>query len=228
MDLTVWIDYRMLATDLPLKTYGLVKPSLRDDLYGKKEEDEFRMPSMGMRNLLSKWGLGNTPAAGKKNQEIKITMIASKDASAVVRDRGDEASHSREGESIREKAVPAAAAASRQSGQKQTRQTLDEPKVVAQIQAIVTNTLEKLKEPIENVLHPQASSTDREVNKEYLMVSEVLLQALMKLDGFEVDSSWTEARKARKEAINQVQGLLDKIDAAKENRQSKGNARAGL
>lgn len=189
------------------------------------------MPSMGMRSLLSKWGLGNTPAAGKKNQELRITMIASKDASAVVRDRGDGTDQDRQGLSAREQALPAAASSStsRQQGKKQSQQPLDEPRVIAQMDSIVTSTLEKLKEPIENVLRPTASSTDKEINKQYLMVSEVLLQALMKLDGFEIDSSWTEARKARKEAIRKVQALLDDIDAAKENRQSSGNSiRAGL
>lgn len=228
--LAKYLPYYVCAPDLPLKTYGLVKPSLRDDLYGKQEEDSLKMPSIGMRNLLSKWGLGNTPTAGKKNQEIKITMIASKDASAVVRDRGDDSGQERAGDSIKGQAIPATSttSSSRQSGKKQSQQTLDEPRVIAQIDAIVTNTLDKLEEPIKNVLRPSASSTDKEVHKQYLMVSEVLLQALMKLDGFEIDSSWTEARKARKEAIRKVQSLLDEIDAAKENRQSTGNGRAGL
>lgn len=220
----------VVLKDLPLKTYGLVKPSLRDNLYGKREEeeDQFRMPSMGMRNLLSKWGLGNTPAAGKKNQEIKITMIASKDASAVVRDRGDGSNQGREGDSAREQSIPtsqtSSSSSSRQPGKKQNQQqqSIDEPKVIAQIDAIVVNTLDKLNTSIENVLRPPSSITDKELNKEYLMVSEVLLQALMKLDGFEIDSSWTEARKARKEAIRKVQAVLDEIDTAKENRQSNG------
>lgn len=206
-----------MFADLPLKTYGLVKPSLRDDLYGKQEEDESRMPSLGMRSLLSKWGLGNTPAAGKKNQEIKITMIASKDASAVVRDRGDEGSSSQTSNNDN----PTNQSALRQQpagGKKASQQSLDEPRVIAQIDAIVTNTLDKLKGDIENQLQEQPSGTDRELHKQYLMVSEVLLQALMKLDGFEIDSSWTEARKARKEAIRKVQSLLDQIDAAKEKR----------
>lgn len=181
--------------------------------------------------MLSKWGLGNTPAAGKKNQELKITMIASKDASAVVRDRGDNSNaKDSEGDSRTEQAVPAAAPpSSRQGGKKQPQAGLDEPRVIAQMDSLVTNTLEKLEEPLENVLRKEPSGTDREVNKQYLMVSEVLLQTLMKLDGFQIDSSWTGARTARKEHIKKVQSLLDQIDAAKEIRQSKGNSgRAGL
>lgn len=210
-----------VSPDLPLKTYGLVKPSLRDDLYGKQEEDQSRMPSLGMRSLLSKWGLGNSPAAGKKNQEIKITMIASKDASAVVRDRDDGSSSSqandRGASSTQSQSSTATPASSRQQGKKPP-QNLDEPRTIAQIDAIVTNTLDKLKGDIENQLLDQPKGTEKEVHKQYLMVSEVLLQALMKLDGFEIDSSWTEARKARKEAIRKVQSLLDQIDAAKEKR----------
>ncbi|KAK9899410.1 hypothetical protein P389DRAFT_168377 [Cystobasidium minutum MCA 4210] len=211
----------IMQKDLPLKTYGLVKPSLRDDIYGKQEEDQSRMPSLGMRSLLSKWGLGNTPAAGKKNQEIKITMIASKDASAVVRDR-DESAANRDASVQQQSSSSATPATSRQqasAGKKPPpSKNLDEPRTVAQIDSIVTNTLDKLQNDIENQLQDNPEGTEKEVHKQYLMVSEVLLQTLMKLDGFEIDSSWTEARKARKEAIRKVQGLLDQIDAAKEKR----------
>lgn len=176
---------------------------------------------MGMRNLLAKWGLGNTPAAGKRNQEVKITMIASKDASAVVRDRGEEnGSSSRTSEDAPSRAQGQAATsqASRHNAvnKKQQQQNVDEPRVIAQIDAIVTNALDKLKADTDNLLQGKPAGTPKDINKQYLMVSEVLLQTLMKLDGFEIDSSWTEARKARKEGIRTVQKLLDQVDAAKE------------
>jgi hypothetical protein len=223
-----------MRADLPLKTYGLVKASLRDTLYGnkKKEEDDDKfMPSLGMRNLLSKWGLGNTPAAGKKNTELKITMIASKDASAVVRDRGDAADNTgaqgRNGdeEASERGAIPASRQqqqAAHHQSKTATQESLDEPRIVEKIESLVKNTFDKLQPSIDTVLQPKAGETAKEVHKTYLMVSEILLQTLMKLDGFEIESQWTEARKARKEGIRKVQELLDKVDAAKESRQSNG------
>ncbi|KAH9445819.1 hypothetical protein MJO28_012324 [Puccinia striiformis f. sp. tritici] len=50
---------------------------------------------------------------------------------------------------------------------------------------------------------------------EFAGVSEGLLQALLKLDGFEIESEWTEARMARKEGVRAIQKLLDRLDRMK-------------
>jgi ribosomal protein L12E/L44/L45/RPP1/RPP2 len=49
-----------------------------------------------------------------------------------------------------------------------------------------------------------------------MYVSEMLLQALLKLDSYDIDARWTEARKTRKEGIKSIQEVLDKVDAMKE------------
>lgn len=54
-------------------------------------------------------------------------------------------------------------------------------------------------------------------DQDFLILSEGLLQALLKLDGIEVPhSEWTEARKCRKESVRKVQGYLDQADQMKE------------
>ena len=49
-----------------------------------------------------------------------------------------------------------------------------------------------------------------------IFLSEILIQSLLKLDSFQISSDWTEARKARKEAVRKVQLLLDRVDSVKE------------
>jgi len=63
--------------------------------------------------------------------------------------------------------------------------------------------------PITPHVHPQWDPT------EIAGLSEMLLQALLKLDGFEIESEWTDARLARKEGVRAVQQLLDRLDRVK-------------
>lgn len=44
-------------------------------------------------------------------------------------------------------------------------------------------------------------------------LSEVLLQSLLKLDSIEIPSTYTQARKERKDAVRKLQGCLDRVDA---------------
>lgn len=54
-----------------------------------------------------------------------------------------------------------------------------------------------------------------------IFLSEILIQALLKLDSFQISSDWTDARKARKEAVRKVQLLLDRVDSVKERMKSR-------
>ncbi|KNZ44176.1 hypothetical protein VP01_942g1 [Puccinia sorghi] len=63
--------------------------------------------------------------------------------------------------------------------------------------------------PITSHVHPQWDPT------EIAGLSEMLLQALLKLDGFEIESEWTDARMARKEGVRAVQQLLERLDRVK-------------
>ena len=48
---------------------------------------------------------------------------------------------------------------------------------------------------------------------EHKRLDELLLQSLLRLDAITPDGSWEEARRERKSAVKEVQGLLNKLDA---------------
>ena len=50
------------------------------------------------------------------------------------------------------------------------------------------------------------------VDAEHTRLGELLLQALLRLDAINIDSTWTEARQERKGAVRAVQGVLDRLD----------------
>lgn len=149
---------------------------------------------------MSKWGLSSS----SKPRELKITMIGSKHTQATVSDR-----------------LPSRSAESQQRQQQQSAPpppaALDEPRVIAQIDSLVKSTIEKVEPSLETLNTVPASPEEKAKQKQnHLYLSEMLLQALLKLDGFEVDSKWTQARSARKEGIKKVQSILDRVDAAKD------------
>ncbi|KAF9482185.1 hypothetical protein BDN70DRAFT_853942 [Pholiota conissans] len=57
--------------------------------------------------------------------------------------------------------------------------------------------------------HPRAA-----LAKDYARISELLLQALLRVDGIVPEHEWHTARADRKAAVKQLQGLLDQLDAA--------------
>jgi len=48
--------------------------------------------------------------------------------------------------------------------------------------------------------------------QEHTRLSELLLQSLLRLDAIATDGSWALARAERKDAVREVQGLLDRLD----------------
>jgi len=54
--------------------------------------------------------------------------------------------------------------------------------------------------------------------KEHTRLGELLLQSLLRLDAISTDGEFEDARKERKIAVNEVQGLLDRLDGAWQNR----------
>lgn len=49
---------------------------------------------------------------------------------------------------------------------------------------------------------------------EHTRLGELLLQSLLRLDAIVAEGEWEEARRQRKGAVKQVQGLLDRLDNA--------------
>lgn len=52
------------------------------------------------------------------------------------------------------------------------------------------------------------------LQREHARLSELLLRVLLDLDGVEIPSAWTGARKERKEGVRRVQTELTKVDEA--------------
>ncbi|EAL22771.1 hypothetical protein CNBB2190 [Cryptococcus deneoformans B-3501A] len=50
------------------------------------------------------------------------------------------------------------------------------------------------------------------LQKEHARLSEMLLKALLELDGVDIPSGWTEARKERKDSVKKIQGELNRVD----------------
>ena len=48
--------------------------------------------------------------------------------------------------------------------------------------------------------------------QEHIRLGELLLQSLLRLDAITAEGEWEEARKERKGAVREVQGLLDRLD----------------
>jgi hypothetical protein len=56
--------------------------------------------------------------------------------------------------------------------------------------------------------------------QEHTRLGELLLQSLLRLDAVSFESSWDEARKERKQAVKEVQNLIDRLDAGWNSRQA--------
>ncbi|KAG6880201.1 hypothetical protein C0992_003865 [Termitomyces sp. T32_za158] len=50
--------------------------------------------------------------------------------------------------------------------------------------------------------------------KEHSRLAELLLQSLLRLDGIAAEPSWQQARDQRKDAVREVQDMLDRLDNA--------------
>ncbi|KAK8869708.1 hypothetical protein IAR55_000276 [Kwoniella newhampshirensis] len=52
------------------------------------------------------------------------------------------------------------------------------------------------------------------LQKEHAKLSEMLLKALLELDGVQIPSGWSDARQERKNGVKRIQGELNKVDEA--------------
>ena len=58
----------------------------------------------------------------------------------------------------------------------------------------------------------QATGLGADLEQEHLRLGELLLQSLLRLDAINAEGEWEDARRERKGAVNEVQGLLDRLD----------------
>ena len=60
---------------------------------------------------------------------------------------------------------------------------------------------------------PAASEKQPDLAQEHVRLGEMLLQSLLRLDAINAEGEWEQARKERKLAVKEVQGLLDRLDS---------------
>lgn len=76
----------------------------------------------------------------------------------------------------------------------------------------------KLVPPLETFLSnitspdPTVAASKSQLAHEHVRLGELLLQSLLRLDAITPEGQWEDARRERKLAVKQVQGLLDKLD----------------
>ncbi|KAK7692974.1 hypothetical protein QCA50_004615 [Cerrena zonata] len=94
---------------------------------------------------------------------------------------------------------------------------------ISQIRSEVDKVRQNLKPDVESflsTLQPSAEPANPNVDsaKEHIRLGELLLQSLLRLDAINAEGEWEEARKERKGAVKEVQGLLDTLDGGWKNR----------
>ncbi|CAK5265781.1 unnamed protein product [Mycena citricolor] len=88
-----------------------------------------------------------------------------------------------------------------------------EQATISAIHSQMENVRSELSPAVEVLLaSPEAHRLPR--SKEHLRLSELLLQALLRLDGITTEGDWELARQERKSAVKEVQNLLDRLDSA--------------
>ncbi|OCF36489.1 hypothetical protein I316_01738 [Kwoniella heveanensis BCC8398] len=101
--------------------------------------------------------------------------------------------------------------------------TTSEPVLVEWIANLVQSLLNPLLPSIVTFIsqtHPKATNRPAHIppfevlQKEHARLSEMLLKALLELDGVDIPSGWADARKERKEGVKRIQGELNRVDEA--------------
>jgi hypothetical protein len=80
-----------------------------------------------------------------------------------------------------------------------------EPAVASFLSSVFSGPIDANAPTIPTLSHEDAKTA-------HAQLGELLLQALLRLDAITPESSWNEVRSARKGAVKEVQGLLDRLD----------------
>ncbi|EGG10652.1 uncharacterized protein MELLADRAFT_76892 [Melampsora larici-populina 98AG31] len=206
---------------------GLMKDNLtplsayQNEMSQTSEESN---PEESIENKSSFWSgiLGGI----KKNKKplMKIRMIGSIETKGFVIDRSDLESHR-----FNNPSEPSNnhSSFSRSHSNSNQPSLTNETNSITEIRELTNQTVLNLRPKVEE-LEASVQADDQEPKtwdsnqlQSFSTVSEMLLQSLLKLDGFEIDVEWNEARAARKESVKLVQSLLDRLDQAKANQTQK-------
>jgi hypothetical protein len=112
--------------------------------------------------------------------------------------------------------------AAHQYHSKSTSQHKTEASTINQIQSELDNVRTTLWPSVDTLLFhispppqhlmAQQKPSAYSLDQEHKRLSELLLQSLLRLDAITADGGWEEARRERKGAVKEVQGLLDRLD----------------
>ncbi|GAA5872993.1 hypothetical protein JCM16303_006908 [Sporobolomyces ruberrimus] len=215
----------VLKDDLaPLTSFGLVNEQEPSTSSNGEEEEE----SGKSKSFWDSWSFttGKNSSSRSQKKVKKLIMLGSKDVSArIVDDRL----------STRKDLQDLKAAEGGDVGAGGDRKVETEKKVESEetiqkrIKQISTEKLQELEPQVTQVEgwivdQKKERETQAEGEKKpagpppriLLYLSEILLQGLLKLDSIEIPSGYENARKERKEAVKQVQDVLDRVDRAKD------------
>ncbi|TFK44356.1 hypothetical protein BDQ12DRAFT_640922 [Crucibulum laeve] len=95
-------------------------------------------------------------------------------------------------------------------------QPRSEQSIIATIQSELNHVRSELTPAVQKFLITLPNTPNQE--KEHTRLGEMLLQSLLRLDGITTNHDWEDARRERKEAVREVQGMLDRVDGAWEDR----------
>ncbi|GAA5934811.1 uncharacterized protein JCM15063_003074 [Sporobolomyces koalae] len=184
-----------------------------------------------------------TGSRNSSTQKIKkLVMLGSKDVSARVDDRLSNRKDLQDlrnaenaasggaaggGPAVEEKKVESEEVISKRIKQISTEKLQELEPQVTQVEGWIATRKEEQQAAkagtAENDAEPASSGAKGGPPPRILLyLSEILLQGLLKLDSIEIPSGYEAARKERKEAVKQVQDVLDRVDRAKEDWKKSG------
>lgn len=112
--------------------------------------------------------------------------------------------------------MPLSAAETTPPSSKPVPERRTEETTITQIRGELGNVQQKLQPDVDaflSLLLPEAKeSKHTDLVQEHNRLGELLLQSLLRLDAIIAEGEWDEARKERKNAVREVQGLLDRLD----------------
>ncbi|RDB24895.1 BAG family molecular chaperone regulator 1A [Hypsizygus marmoreus] len=88
-------------------------------------------------------------------------------------------------------------------------QSQSENSIIATIQTELHAVRTSLLPDLDTFLHDPTN------DKEHRRIGELLLQSLIRLDAIVAEPAWEAARKERKDAVREVQDMLDRLDGAR-------------
>ncbi|GAA6007351.1 hypothetical protein JCM11491_003098 [Sporobolomyces phaffii] len=227
----------VLKDDLaPLASFGLVDESIQAaNAAAGDDDDEDEAGATKSKSFWDSWSFAGKGSTRRDKQMKKLVMLGSKDVSARIVD--DRLSTRKDLQDLKaaEGGDAAAGGADRSAPEKKVESEESIQKRIKQISSEKLQELEPQVTQVEGWIVEQkkeradaAAAGEAEAKpagpppRILLYLSEILLQGLLKLDSIEIPSGYENARKERKEAVKQVQDVLDRVDLAKEDWKKSG------